>query len=532
MHLLASLMSGFADAGGGSARIYRRGTTTAATCYSDFKGQNVATSHTLDSRGRVQRYVNELVDVKVFDSTGNQVIETFTDGVNATAVEIRHAHITGTDYDTAQQALGNPSTVQLLLDKLYTSFGADDFKVMVSGSQRYLKDVIQGAGYYDVKGPSYGAKGDGTTDDTVAVAAAIAAAAAAGGGTVYFPPGTYRFAPGASGAAIAVSAANIRFLGAGARSSILKVYGSSSQQLLSLDTGATSFTAEALGFTEDSSGSSCILIYSHNSGTQGRFIDCAITKTQTSGNGILGFADLQFIGCELTHVLSSSGIFLTSSASPPGGTQIIGGKIVFPGGGFSVFCNAATGGYLDFSGVTISYTRASSSDTFLGAGVSGKVSMSGCRIYSAGGSLLLNGTGVQDTVLYESGCTFDANVSFVDAPYGSTVRDHRTKRTGGTGTTYTPDAVNYASHEVVTSGASFQWVNPFSGTKPSAADFTMPLYLRYKNISGGAITPTFDTQYKASAVSVANNSAQGWVFVYEPSLQCFVQVGTTVAYAS
>lgn len=43
--------------------------------------------------------------------------------------------------------------------------------------------------YYDVK--SFGAAGNGSTDDTSAIQAAIDACQAAGGGVVYFPPGTY-----------------------------------------------------------------------------------------------------------------------------------------------------------------------------------------------------------------------------------------------------------------------------------------------------------------------------------------------------
>lgn len=43
---------------------------------------------------------------------------------------------------------------------------------------------------FDVR--KYGAKGDGSTDDTTAIQAACTAADAAGGGVVYFPPGAYK----------------------------------------------------------------------------------------------------------------------------------------------------------------------------------------------------------------------------------------------------------------------------------------------------------------------------------------------------
>jgi hypothetical protein len=46
-------------------------------------------------------------------------------------------------------------------------------------------------GQWNVQDPVFGAKGDGSTDDTTAIAAAITATSAAGGGVVFFPPGRY-----------------------------------------------------------------------------------------------------------------------------------------------------------------------------------------------------------------------------------------------------------------------------------------------------------------------------------------------------
>lgn len=52
-----------------------------------------------------------------------------------------------------------------------------------------------GTQWFDVTDPTYGAIGDGTTDDTAAIAAAITAIPA-GGGVLYFPAGTYKVTSG------------------------------------------------------------------------------------------------------------------------------------------------------------------------------------------------------------------------------------------------------------------------------------------------------------------------------------------------
>lgn len=55
-----------------------------------------------------------------------------------------------------------------------------------------LADKVKSATSYDFNVKSYGAKGDGVTDDTDAIQAAIDACCKAGGGTVFIPNGIYR----------------------------------------------------------------------------------------------------------------------------------------------------------------------------------------------------------------------------------------------------------------------------------------------------------------------------------------------------
>ncbi len=70
------------------------------------------------------------------------------------------------------------------------------------------------APFFNVK--DYGAKGDGTTDDTAAITAAVTAATAAGGGTVFVPQGTFIVS-----ATIALTT-NITLAGAGHGATLIK----------------------------------------------------------------------------------------------------------------------------------------------------------------------------------------------------------------------------------------------------------------------------------------------------------------------
>ena len=195
MHLIQVLAAGVSGAGNGTVKVWSRGTASLAQCYSDFEGTVLAQPSTgivLDSYGGITVYVNELVDVSVFDSTGTGVRD-FVAGDAAPNVEVQSLAFTGRNYTTGVSAAGNPTTLQAVLDLWLTNAGSPDWKVRLGGADVTLL-VALGAIYglfLNVKGSPYSAVGDGVTDDTSAIQAALTAAGTSGA-IVFFPPGTYR----------------------------------------------------------------------------------------------------------------------------------------------------------------------------------------------------------------------------------------------------------------------------------------------------------------------------------------------------
>lgn len=225
MHLITPLACGVAGAEDGSVNIYVRGSGTRAQIWTSFEadGATIPTAPTpLDANGGATIYVDQVVDVRVYDSTGTLVRE-FTDGQAAPNTEVISQSFTGIDYETGVSGASKPVDLGTVLDLWKTSAGALDFEVLVSGVSTSLESamgVVSGL-FYNVKDPAYDAKGTGSADDTSAIQDAINAAEAANGGIVFFPPGIYKITSALT------MGTRVSLMGAGANASrILRDHGS------------------------------------------------------------------------------------------------------------------------------------------------------------------------------------------------------------------------------------------------------------------------------------------------------------------
>lgn len=303
MHLISTLCAGVAGAANGWAELYVRGTSTRATWYSDFEASTSNSSGaniTLDAYGAVEVYVNQLVDVIVKSSDGTTV-RSFTDGYASPNVEVISPSFTGTDYVSAASAVNEPTTLQSVLNLWVTNAGSPDWKVNIGGTATTLLSAFGNLTglVYNVKNPTYGAVGDGVTNDQAAIQAALTAAANAGGGIVFFPKGTYL-----------VSTAiewdhSVSAVGVGCGGSVIKTGSASNARIITLTSGTASDTPHVFyGLSFDASQSNTGEQFYSTVAVNVKFVGCEFgVSSNCAGNLVRNFSNggsMTFEDCRFT----------------------------------------------------------------------------------------------------------------------------------------------------------------------------------------------------------------------------------------
>lgn len=278
--LVEFLAAGINGAANGSATFVLRGTASSAASvlYNDFEattqpGTNIIT---LDANGAAEVYTDAYCDVTLKTSAG-VTLRTVTVGNAATTVEVISDSFTGTDYSGSPTAVNEPITLAAVLNKWDDSAGADDWKVAVNGVATNLSAAFSAIGglFFNVKDPTYGAVGDGVTDDTTAIGLAITAAVAAGGGIVFFPATTSFYLI----TSLSISAANITLMGVGPNASVIR---------------SATTSANVISFSDNTAN------------TWKRIIGLGIVGTGTNNNFLLETENEQNIYIENCHFSASS----------------------------------------------------------------------------------------------------------------------------------------------------------------------------------------------------------------------------------
>lgn len=497
----------------GYAWFYQPGTTdTQVTVFSDADGLAAITQPVrLDAAGRASVFARDALQILIQDSA-RTTVRLYDRGntVAAGQVEVENNVATGTSLTTGSQVTGGRTDLNTYLSSLSASFGAvDGYVDMGGGTTRLLKDAIRSLSHiFDVTSQPYGAAGDGVTNDTTAVQAAITAANAASGGFVFFPPGTYVVTS-------LTIPTNITLLGCGSGKSIIQ--SSYASEVLLVATGA--LVGQGLKFKSTGKG---LLRYTTAIPTGGVFTACAF-EASTAGTvvGIVGDVGggvinlTTFLGCDFVRTGSGATQALFGT-----GCRIFGGTITYSD--FYLFDDTA---FNLLSGTYVEYQGATNTGLVRNGATSQSITMLGSAFAATGVGVLQLSSGVW---MREFGCDFIIGVTVTAAMTSSSNRDAGSVVSSGSATSYTPDFNQYRSFFLTSTGASFQWNNPTVTTPQSGQRVT----LWYKNTNGGAITPTLDTAYKGSPVSVASGSACGMSFEYQGTLGKWVQVGSTVAYSS
>lgn len=531
MQLINALAAGIQGAESGYARILIRGTTRRARYFRDFEGSDAVTNGqnvTLDANGGATIYVNVSVEVVVYDSS-NQEVRRFVEAVTAACVEVISRSFTGADYETLAGGPGRPTTLLAVLDRLKTSFGAEDFKVrMPDGSKKTMRQALSAVTgvYYNVKSPLFGALGDGVTIDGPAIQEAIDAADEAGGGTVFIPAGTYML-----GATQITVPYTVSILGAGSSVSVLRSAMTSDAGIHYNGGGDGIQTITGVKFhpTTDSSRE----IMELASGTKLSIRSSSFVVRSNSGyNGISAGAytsemktQVLLEDCDFSIESAAGGAFLSLMDPRDGRCDIR--MCRFFATATKTTDAVVTGANIHLYGCTFDNSDATTGTytcviPLLADGIYGSVRC--CEFTDSGGAavtcIYLGTPGYSTEWFTEDGNIFQANATNLDAyDYGVDVdtayymnlgtRESRYKDMAlATTTVALTDVINYGIISVRSTG-----VGNFTLTADSLGPLGARLRVLFVNGNGSTRTLSMGTNMKGGTFTIATNEAIGLEFV-------------------
>lgn len=527
--LVAPLACGVVGAVSGSATFFNEGTGTPATVYSDPEGVTVVTSHVLDANGGIVRYVNNRVDVVVKNASA-ATVRTFTWGTDARETRVENAGFTGT-LAGGGTAPGGRTTVDAVLTALFASFGAIDGKVLVSGSGVNLSAALAGISGIVFNVKTYGAVGNGSTDDRAAIVACIAAAISAGGGIIFFPPGTYKIL----GQITVPTSSKVTLLGASETSVRIIQHTTATNGWFLC--GADSVTFQNMTFGRNAAGMTGRIIQ-----TAGKVNLLGCTFESWGGTDLyFSTADTSEFNCHGCTFIEDENIGLIVQGSGANTAARFAnctfritkdGATVCRGATGPVSCDFANCNFLltgqsvvicsddvigRFSDCTITGT-AGAGNHHIGDSGCTAIHLSACTITSAS-SIALGGL-----ALYEAGCSISATaVTLANPVFQSEYRDHTALQTtlGGATVAYTASS-EIRTHFLQYPGTNVGTLTLNTPTDAQTVGTRVEFVIYHSGASGPSALAWGMTTFPGGGAALPNSIAMGAVATY-----AFVFSGTT-----
>ncbi len=198
----------------------------------------------------------------------------------------------------------------------------------------------QGGAVFNVQNPTYGATGNGTTDDTTAIQAAITAAQAApGGGVVWFPPGTYAIKSNGN-PSLTVTGANVTLMGA--KGAVISQLGTVTGPYdpITLQITAAGVTVRDLTFQGqgrgDGTGNNGTLVRFQTGADRGRVINCVFRHPGAAAIDLYFVQECVLVGNDIncasdetgtSRPPNSMGMWTRSGTAAPTRHSIVGNTI-------------------------------------------------------------------------------------------------------------------------------------------------------------------------------------------------------------